>query len=129
MIKQNIINLLLVLIALFGTFVSFVFFPLQIAYRLLSNKYDLCYYLEKIAIALDVVVGAITFGSKHTVSANLGYKCFIEKKLCWLAKFVDLLFGKYHCVAIAVKEGKIDKSLTNGIEKKYKDIDYCKSTK
>jgi hypothetical protein len=100
-------------------------FPLQLIYRIVTPKFDLCYYFEKIAIALDVVSGAILFGSKHTVSANLGYQCFIKKRFCLFAKFVDLLFGKYHCIAIAVKEGKVDKSLTHSMETKYKGKEFC----
>lgn len=79
---------------------------LQIAIRLIKdNGWDLDYYFRQLAVANDVSVGSVLYGSRHTVSAITGQKAHYggwwhQKQ----EKVIDLFFGKNHCRNEAIDE-------------------------
>ena len=98
----------LMLVSVVGWVLALFVVPVQIAYRVFSQKYDLPYYFRQIAVGNDVMVGSMVYGSKHTVSAITGYKSW--QGYVWhkfQERVIDLFFGQGHCYREAVDENLI----------------------
>ena len=107
--KNPLLWLIIGFLAFIFLVISFFAIPIHIVYRLISCKYTLWYYFFQIAISLDVVLGSIVFGSRHTLSACTGYRARVTGGIfIYLEKFINFMFGRGHCYRVAVKEGLID---------------------
>ena len=111
--KQTWIWFGLWLLSLVGFMLSIVVIPVQVVYRFVSRKYDNRYYFHQLAVANDVSIGSMLYGSRFTVSAITGYKAHTGDRWHKIqAKVIDLFFGKNHCYNEAVDE-KLIKGMKN----------------
>lgn len=86
--------------------------PIQVSYRIFSKKYDLPYYFRQIAVGNDKMVGAMLYGSRHTVSAITGYRSYKGDRWHMMQeRLIDMLFGRGHCYREAVDENLIMEEL------------------
>lgn len=132
--------------AIFLVFISLFFLVPQVCIRLflgfvrlitldlITFKYTNRYYYKQIkealqdykkaendfekAVALDSLAGSIAYGSKHTISAIVGYKAFQNSKIyMYIEYFIDWLFYTGHCIESAYDENLINENLTQGLTK------------
>ena len=93
------------LLSLLGLIVAIPSVPLQVGYRVFSQKYDNKKYFRELAVGNDVSLGSMLYGSRHTISAITGQKAYNGG---WWHKYqeqvIDFFFGAKHCYNEAIDE-------------------------
>lgn len=101
------VNIIIYVLSVIGVILSYSFFIVPMIYLIIVKKLNLSKYVHEIAVANDVLMGSIFYGSRHTISAITGKRSLLDKRHLLQASIIDFLFYKNHCITEAIVEGLV----------------------